>query len=201
MQKKKFFKVRNLVGTALLLALEVVLQFLSMIIPTPVMMNLSLIPITIGAIVYGPISGGFLGLACGLIILLTPNTVTLFMSISPAATIITCLLKTSIAGLLAGLVYIPFKKNNQSVVGSIISSIIVPLFNTLIFSIFCFIFFIEGLKEIGFNLTNYWSIFTGFIGFNFVIEIISNTVICPLIVRAIKTNNQKYREENKEKTH
>lgn len=194
MEKKKLFTVKDIVGTALLLALELVLQLLGSIIPTPVTMNLSLIPITIGAIIFGPISGAFLGLTCGLILILTPNTVTLFMSISPFGTVLTCLVKTALAGLAAGFIYLPFKKKGMNLVGAIIASIVVPLLNTLVFSIFCLIFFMDGLRAQGFAITDYWSLFTVFIGFNFLIEIVSNTVICPMISKAIEmrtASNQK----------
>ena len=180
MEKKKLFSVKDIVGTALLLAVMIVLQLLSMVIPTAVTINLSLIPITIAAILYGPLSGGFLGLVCGAIIVATPNTVNLFMSASPVATVFTCLLKTSIAGVLAGLVYKVFKEKHP-ILGSILASIIVPLINTLIFVVMCNFFFLEALK-----LTNIWQVFAALIGINFLFESISNIIICPSLLQILK---------------
>ena len=185
MQKEKLFLTKNIVGTAVLLAVEIVLQLLGGLIPTPVTINLSLLPITIGAIIFGPISGAFLGLISGVIVLLTPNTVTLFMAISPVGTVITCLTKTLLGGLFAGLAYIPFKEKQNKLVGIILASIIVPVVNTFMFSIFTMIFFLDGLNEMGFNIQNYWMIFTAFIGFNFIFEIIANTVTSPTIALAL----------------
>lgn len=184
MEKKKLFNVKDIVGTALLLAVMIVLQLLSMVIPTAVTINLSLIPITIAAILYGPLSGGFLGLVCGAIILMTPNTVNLFMSASPVATVFTCLLKTSIAGVLAGLVYKVFKEKHP-LLGSILASIIVPLINTLIFVVMCNFFFLEALK-----LTNIWQVFAALIGINFLFELISNVIICPSLLQILKQSQK-----------
>lgn len=195
MEKSRLFNVKNIVGTAILVAVEVILQLIGMIIPTPVTVNLSLVPITIGAILFGPISGGFLGIISGLIILLTPNTVTLFMAISPVGTVITCLTKTMFAGVIAGLAYVPFKNKNMKMIGVIIASILVPLINTFVFSIWCLIFFIDGLNQMGFDLHSYWAIFTGFIGFNFILEIIANTIVTPSIYKAIDASSNKYNRE------
>lgn len=179
MEKKQIFNTKTIVGTGLLVAVEVVLQLFSMIVPSAVNINLSLIPITIGAIVYGPTVGFFLGLVSGGIILASPNTVTVFMAISPGSTVVTCLLKTSLAGLLAGLINKLFKEKHP-LVGTISASIIVPLINTLIFALMCNFFFLKGL-----GLSNFWQIFTVLIGINFLFELITNAIICPTLVNIL----------------
>ena len=179
MEKKKLFNIKGIVGTGLLLAVEVVLQVLSMIIPSAVTINLSLIPITLGAILYGPIAGLFLGVMCGVIVLVTPNTVNLFMAVSPVATILVCLFKTGLAGLLAGFIY-KWLKNKHSVAGSILASLVVPIVNTAIFSVVCYFFFLDAL-----GLKNFWEIFTVLIGINFAFEIVSNTIICPSLLEVL----------------
>ena len=186
MENKKIFSVKGIVGTGLLLAVEVVLQALSMIIPSTVTINLSLIPITIGAIIYGPLSGLFLGVMCGAIVLVTPNTVNLFMATSPVATIFVCLLKTGLAGLLAGFVY-KWLEKKHSIVGSILASLIVPIVNTGLFAVICYFFFLDAL-----GLKNFWEIFTVLIGINFAFELIANVVICPSLLEVlnhVKKNN------------
>ena len=180
MEKKKFFSIRMIVGTALLVAIEVVLQIVSMVLPTAVNLNLALVVITIGAILYGPVVGGFLGFVNGVVILLSPNTVTVFMSISPVGTVITCLLKTTLAGLLAGLLYKWIGKNHD-VVGSVVASVTVPVINTLMFALFTSIFFLEGL-----GLGDFGQIFTVLIGINFLFEIVTNTVISPSLYQVLK---------------
>ena len=194
MEKKRLFNTKTIVGTGLLTALLIVFQALSMVIPTGVNLNLSLIPITIGAILYGPLVGAFLGFACGVVILLSPNTVTFFMSISPVGTVLACLLKTTIAGLLAGFVYRWIRKKNDFA-GVLTASFLVPLVNTLIFAVCTNIFFMSGLTELG--VTNFIEIFTVFIGFNFIFEIITNTVISPVIYRVLKIAIPNKQKEDK----
>ena len=178
MEKKRLFDTNKIVGTGLLTAILIVLQLLSSIIPSGVNLNLALVPITLGAILYGPLVGGFLGLICGVVILASPNTVTVFMAISPIGTVIACLSKTAIAGVLAGFVYKLIGKKHD-LLGAIVASIIVPLINTLVFAIVTNIFFIDSFE----GVNNFIEIFTILIGFNFVFEIITNTVMVPLIYK------------------
>lgn len=180
MEKKKFFNIRMIVGAALLVAIEVVLQLISMVLPTAVNLNLALVVITIGAILYGPVVGGFLGFVNGVVILLSPNTVTVFMSISPVGTVITCLLKTTIAGALAGLLYKWIGKKHD-LIGSVVASITVPLINTMMFALFTQFFFLDGL-----GLGDFGQIFTVLIGINFLFEIVTNTVISPSLYQVLK---------------
>ena len=179
MEKRKI-ETKTIVATGLLVAIEVILQFLSTVIPTGVNLNLSLIPITIGAVLYGPFVGAFLGLVCGAIILVSPNTVTVFMSISPAGTILACLLKTTVAGLLAGFVAKAFKEKNDFL-GVVLASIVVPVVNTLIFVLVTFFFFMEGL-----GLTDFWSIFTVLVGINFIFEILTNVIVVPSLYKVLE---------------
>ena len=98
---------------AILTAIVVVLQCFATFVKIPGLptsFNLALIPITIGAILLGPRAGAWLGLFCGAVVLLLgvtgadPFTYTLFM-IRPFVTILICLVKTTVAGFVAGLVY------------------------------------------------------------------------------------------------
>ena len=183
--EKKRIDTKTIVLAGLLTALTILLQFLSTIIPTGVNLNLALVPITLGAVLLGPYVGAFLGLVCGAVILLSPNTVTVFMAISPVGTILACLLKTTIAGLLAGFVAKAFKEKND-LLSVVLASIIVPLVNTLIFAIIAYFFFLEGL-----GLSDFWSIFTVLIGLNFLFEIVTNVIISPTtykVINQIKRN-------------
>lgn len=189
MEKKNFFNIRMIVGTALLVAIEVVLQLLSMVLPTAVNLNLALIVITIGAILYGPLVGGFLGFVNGTVILLSPNTVTVFMSISPIGTVLTCLIKTTLAGVLAGLLFKWISKKNDFI-GSVVASITVPLVNTMTFAVFTAIFFQKGL-----GLGDFGQIFNVLIGINFIFEIVTNTVITPGLYQILIKSRIKKKED------
>ena len=188
MENKRFFNVKMITTTGILLAIEIVVQLLGNYIVIPggfANLNFSLIIICIGAILYGPFVGGFLGLVSGTLTLFSPSTMSYFFSVSPVGTILTCLLKTTLAGVVAGLVMIPFKKHQKETAGTIVVSILVPTINTGMFAIFCLLFFMKRLQEI--NPNNVASaLFLGMIGFNFIIEVLITTIIAPSLYKIIK---------------
>ena len=66
--------IRKITATAMLTALTVIFQFIgNQIVIGPVSINLSLLPIAIGAILYGPLVGLFLGMVNGALVLLGPG--------------------------------------------------------------------------------------------------------------------------------
>ena len=170
---------QQIVGTGLLLALEIIFQIIGNYLQIgPVNINLSLVTVVLGAVLYGPLSGAVLGFFNGLIVLLSPSTIAIFMPISPVGTVIACLLKCTIAGLVAGLLFKLFK-NKNNLVGLIIASILVPVINTGIFSVVCLLFFRpfleSGVSETFPNIGAF--LIFGVIGINFIVEIVSTTVI------------------------
>ena len=181
MEKKKPFNTKTIALVGMLTAIEIVLQLLSYIIPSAVNINLSLIPIAIGAIIGGPTVGAFLGFASGVIVLVSPNTVTLFMAMSPVGTIITCLTKTTIAGLVAGFIAKALKKHD--IVGSILASFVVPVINTGMFIIFALLFFSEWIG----------GAIAALLGINFLFEVVSTMLIGPtlykILAKAIPNKN------------
>lgn len=196
MEKKKFFTTKMIATTGILLAIEIVLQVLGNYIVIPggfANLNFSLIIITLGAILYGPVVGGFLGLISGVLTLFSPSTISYFFSVSPVGTILACLLKTTVAGIVAGFVFKALKNKNDTL-GSILASIIVPVLNTGIFAIFCILFFKSRLEEI--NPGNIAAaLFLGMIGFNFIIEIIITLIVVPSlykIVLHVDTHNREH---------
>lgn len=175
----KIITTKQIVGTGLLLALEIILQIVGNYLQFgAVNINLSLMTIVLAAVLYGPLSGAILGFFNGLMALLSPSTIAIFMPVSQIGTIMACLLKTTLAGLLAGFVFKPFRNKNHSL-GLIICSVLVPLINTGVFSLFALLFF-RPLLEAGVNEQNpniiAFLVF-GFIGINFVFEIITTVVV------------------------
>ena len=175
----KRITTQQIVGTGLLLALEIIFQIIGNYLQIgPVNINLSLVTVVLGAVLYGPLSGAVLGFFNGLIVLLSPSTIAIFMPISPVGTVIACLLKCTIAGLVAGLLFKLFK-NKNNLVGLIISSLLVPIINTGIFSVVCLLFFRpfleSGVSETFPNIGAF--LIFGVIGINFIVEIVSTTVI------------------------
>lgn len=175
----KRITTQQIVGTGLLLALEIIFQIIGNYLQIgPVNINLSLVTVVLGAVLYGPLSGALLGFFNGLIVLLSPSTIAIFMPISPVGTVIACLLKCTIAGLVAGLLFKLFK-NKNNLIGLIIASILVPVINTGIFSVVCLLFFRpflqSGVSETFPNIGAF--LIFGVIGINFIVEIVSTTVI------------------------
>ena len=197
MEKRRVFTTKMIATTGILVGVEIVLQIIGNYInPGFANINLSLIPIAIGAIMYGPIVGGFLGLVCGVMVLISPSTMQFFMPVSPLGTIIACLLKTTLAGVLAGLVMKLFKPEKK-IYGAILASILVPVVNTGIFSIFALLFFkpiLEGMvasaPEMYANIGV--ALIVGMIGINFILEIISTTILTPSLYKIIEhsSNNK-----------
>ena len=172
--------------TGILLAIEIVLQILGNYIVIPggfANLNFSLIIIALGAIMYGPIVGGFLGFVSGTLTLFAPSTISYFFSVSPVGTVLACLLKTTLAGVVSGFIANALKKNHDTL-GSILASIAVPVINTGIFALFCILFFKSRLVEINSNNIAA-ALFLGMIGFNFIIEIIITLIVVPSLYKIV----------------
>lgn len=182
-------KTRRMVGVAILSAVVVVLQLLGSFIKFgPVSVSLVLIPIVVGAAMYGPGAGAFLGCVFSLVVLLQPDTA-FFYGISFFGTVITVLVKGTTAGFLSGLTYkaISGKKEWLAV---ILAAVVCPLVNTGFFSLGCRIFFWDALAEQGGGNALLFLI-TGMIGLNFLAEFAANVICAPVILRilhAVKKN-------------
>lgn len=177
-------QIRKITGVAILLAIEIVLQAIgNYITPSAVSINLSLIPIALCAILYGPFAGALLGFANGLVVLLSPSTEA-FLSYSLFGTIVTCLLKCTIAGLTAGVVYKLIARKNETV-GAIVSSLVVPIVNTGLFVLAVFTIFFGLFEPIGTTDEVMKYVFLIMIGWNFVIEFVITAVLSPTIARVI----------------
>ena len=183
----KKITTRQIVITGLFLALEIIFQIVGNYLQFgPVNINLSLITIVLAAAMCGPLSGAVVGFFNGLMALLSPSTLAIFMPISPVGTVLACLLKTTIAGLVAGFVF-NLIKNKNKVVALLVSSALVPIINTGIFVIFCLLFFrsflesgvSEAYPDIGAFL-----IF-GVIGINFIFEIATTVVLSTAVGTAL----------------
>ena len=180
----KKITTQQIVGTGLLLALEIIFQVIGNYLQFgPVSINLSLVTIVLAAILYGPLSGAILGFFCGIIVLFSQSTIALFMPVSPLGTVIACLLKCTVAGIVAGYVYKLLKNKNQ-LVAIIVTSVLVPVINTGIFSVVCLIAFrpilasYAGSQSFGDMLT---FLLVGFIGINFIFEIVVTVIVSTIL--------------------
>ena len=188
MNNRKTFEVRTLVGVALFTAIIAVLQALGSFIRFgPFSISLVLIPIVVGAALYGPLWGAWLGFFFGIMVFVTGDA-NLFFGINPLGTIATVLLKGALAGFAAGLVYKALEKVN-SWVAVICAAIVCPVVNTGIFLLGCLLFFLPTVSEwaagAGFENVGSYMIF-GLVGLNFLVEMLINIVFSPVIFRLIK---------------
>lgn len=186
---------KKIAGTGLLTAIVVVLQlFGSAIKFGPFSISLVLIPIVVGAALYGKLSGAWLGLAFGVTVLLSGDAAA-FLTVNPVGTVVTVLLKGMLAGLLAGVVYSLVEKKSKAA-ATICAGITSPIVNTGIFLLGCLVFFMPTVNEwaqgAGFESAGKFMIF-GLVGANFLFELGLNIVLAPVIVKLVSLG----RKENK----
>lgn len=194
--KGKKFSTSTIVGIGLLTAIVVVLQFVSMALRfSAFSITLTLVPIVVGAALYGWKTGAWLGFVFGAAVLLTGDAAA-FLTINPAGTIATVLVKGAMAGLVAGLVYRLIAKKNQ-VAAVLVSSIVAPIVNTGIFLLGCRLFFFDTVAAwgtgLGFENTFVYMI-VGLVGGNFLIELGVNIVLNPAILQIIKIGKKKLKK-------
>lgn len=182
-------KTKNLVGVALFIAIVVVLQMLGGGIKVGSMFSISLvlIPIVVGAALYGWKAGGILGFAFGVAVLASGDAAS-FMAVDPLATVGVVLVKGVCCGMFAGLMYALMGKKYR-VLGVIAAAVTCPVVNTGIFLIGCRLFFYETVamwgQGLGFeNAAAY--MFLGLAGVNFLVELAVNLLLAPVIVRLIR---------------
>ena len=181
-------KTRNMVGIGLFTAIVMVLQFLGGGIKFGMFsISLVLVPIVVGAALYGWKAGAWLGFAFGVAVLLSGDAAA-FLVVDPLGTVLVVLVKGAACGFMAGLVYKLLHKVNK-ILAVFAAAIIAPVVNTGVFLLGCQIFFLETVTEwgmaLGFaNVGAY--MFLGLAGVNFLIELAVNLILAPVIVRLIR---------------
>ena len=183
--KGKKINVRTITGIGLLTAIVVVLQFISMYLLrfSAFSITLTLLPIVVGAALYGWKSGAWLGLVFGAAVLLTGDA-NGFMTLNVPGTIITVLAKGALAGAGCALIYSLIAKKNRTV-AVVAASVAAPVINTGVFILGCLVFFLDPIKAwaAGGNALVY--ILVALVGGNFFIELGINLVLNPVIVRLL----------------
>ncbi len=187
-------RIEALVGTAVLTALVVVLQvFASGVKIGPVSFTFSLVPIVLGAVLYGPISGAFLGGVFGLVVTIATVTgadIGAYMMFEklPVLTVALCMVKGIAAGLVSGLICRAFAKRGHSLPGLFLAAVACPIVNTGIFVAALFAFY-RDVATVWMGSTTYSNLFVyvllGIVGVNFLVELAVNVVLAPGIERVI----------------
>ena len=178
-------KIMRMAAVALLMALVVVMQFVSGLIP-PVSgfsISLVLIPVVLGSALYGPGVGALLGGTFGMIVYI--NCVTgadvggaMVLQANPILCFLVVMGKGILAGLASGWVYRLLKAKN-SYVAMLCAAIVCPVVNTGVFIACMLTFFKDVLSAwaAGGDLVAY--VLTGLVLANFVPELIINVVFSP----------------------
>ncbi len=186
MEKKKF-NTKAIVGLGLLTAIVIVLQAMAISIRFGVFaITLTLVPIIVGAALYGWKAGAWLGFVFGVVVLFTDAGA--FLAVNVPGTIVTCILKGTLAGLCAGAVYRLISKKNK-IAAVITAGVVSPVVNTGVFMLGCVLFFMGTIQEwaagAGFENVGAYMV-TAFVGLNFVLELAINLVLSSAIVAIIE---------------
>ncbi|MBE6712487.1 MAG: ECF transporter S component [Ruminococcaceae bacterium] len=192
-QKKLQNKIQRLVILAVLVALIIVLQGFGVMIPIGIGMAVSLFPIVLGAIMYGPVYGAVLGGTFGIVVavqvlmgkqgLVSAN----MFAENPALTLSLCIFKGIAAGFVSGLVAKLLIKKNLTV-ASLLSAAICPIVNTGIFAFGLQFLYSDGIFDAE---TGPKGAFLTLILTLFALEFIFNLIVSPVIVRVIKALKDK----------
>ena len=177
-------KIQQLVGISIMSAIVVVLQMLGSFVKLGPMASVSLvqIPIVVGAALYGPAAGAYLGGIFGIVVLLQPDTA-FFYGISFLGTVITVMVKGILEGYLSGMTYRAVSRKNQWLAVTLAAAV-APIVNTGIFALGSRLFFWEAYAEMG-NGNAMMILLTVMIGFNFLAEFAVNVVCGPVILRIL----------------
>ena len=178
--------IKKLTFLALMTAIVAVLQFvgafkLGIFSVCPV-----LIPIVLGAAICGPLAGAWLGLVFSVVVLLSGDAAA-FLAVDVLGTILTVILKGTLAGYVSGVLYKLVSRRSVTA-GAITAAVAAPVVNTGVFLLGCLVFFLDTVakwgESLGFASTGAYMIF-GLAGANFLFEFGLNMVLCPVIIRLI----------------
>lgn len=154
--------------------------------------SLTLIPVVLGAAMCGPFVGAWLGAVSGAVFFLTADAAFWF-GLSIPGTIITVMVKGTLAGLFAGLTYTALEKLNRYL-AVLVSAVVAPVVNTGIFLLGSLIFFMDtvsaGALAESMTVGGYLIIF--FVGLNFVFELLVNVILSPAILRIINIKKKSH---------
>ena len=185
-------KLQRMTGLSIFTAVIVVLTVLCTFVRFgPFSITLALAPIVIGAALYGPGAGAYLGGVFGLVVLLTGvfgwdgGTVMYLMSLNAVGCILICIGKGAAAGWVSGLLYRLIARKNMHL-GVVAAAVLCPVVNTGIFIIGMMLFYMSTFESwAGGQAVIYYVIF-GLTGINFLVELAVNLILSSGITSIIR---------------
>ena len=189
----KTTNTKKLTAIAILSALIIVLQIASSFIKFgAVNITLALTPIIIGAALYGPGCGAFLGFVMGLVVFISGllgwdgGFVQLLMGENAIMTVLLCLVKSTAGGYVAGLLYKLISDKNKFA-ATLTAGVALPVVNTGIFVLGMMTIFnptVQSFAE-GSGKSAIAFLLFAMIGINFIIEMVVNIVLSSAVTRII----------------
>ncbi len=185
-------KITRMAQIAMLIALIVVLQLLSYVFAFGTFnLSLVLIPIVVGAILFGPRVGAFLGGVFGVVVTVCcvmgmDKGGNILWNASPVLTAAICIAKGALAGFCAGAVAHTFKGPRSRYVGMVLAAMTAPIVNTAVF--------LAGLVTCFYGTLVDWAGGSGIlyymmvvlVGVNFLVEFFVNVVLSPAVLSIVK---------------
>ncbi len=185
-------RILRLTEVAFLAALVVVLQLLSYTIKLGAFnLSLVLVPVVIGGILLGPKVGALLGGVFGVVVAVAcvagmDTGGFILFTANPFCCILLCLVKGIAAGFISALVYrVLSVKFKSKMLATTLSTIFCPVVNTALFCAGMALFFYDTLVAWAGGTGVIYYMFTGLIGINFVIELLLNVILCPIISQTV----------------
>lgn len=183
----------KMVQIAILMAIIVVLQLLSYVIKIGTFnLSLVLIPIVVGAVLYGPKTGALLGGVFSVVVIACCASGTdlggnILWNANPFLTSAICLVKGVAAGFVAGIIAKAFRNTKNPFVGVVLAACAAPIVNTGLFLLGLSTCFYDILVAwAGGQAVLYYIIF-GLVGVNFIIEFALNLFLSPTVTAIVKT--------------
>lgn len=184
-------KIQKMVGLAIFTAVIVVLQLVATFVKVgPISITLTLIPIVVGAAVYGKGAGAYLGGVFSVVVIICCITGAdaggaMIWNANPFLCVVVCMLKGMAAGFVAGLLY-RLISQKSTIGGAVVAAVLSPIVNTGIFCLGLALFFRPILVEWAGGTDVLYYILFGLLGVNFLVELGVNIVLSPVIVRVLK---------------
>lgn len=186
---KSTAQTRRLTQLAILIALEAVLTFtpLGFIMVPPISITLLHIPVIVGAILMGPSAGGILGLAFGLFSMIKASTAAAspadmafspFLSGSPLASVVMCILPRVLLGVIAGGLYLLLsRKVKAEAVTMGISAVAATFLHSMM---------VLGLLSLLFQALPLKDVIAALIGVNCLLEMLAAAVVTAAVCVPVK---------------
>lgn len=202
MKTKSNVKTTRLVQIALLVAIILILAFtpLGYIKTLGLEITLIVIPVTIGAIILGPVGGAILGGVFGITSFIQCFGMSAFgatlLSINPLGTFIVTIIPRILMGWLTGLLFVGLRRTNMNKnVAIALANLAGPLFNTIFFMSGLILFFyktdyIQGFADY-FGTNSILSFVIAFVGINGLVEAAACFIIGTAISKALDAYQEK----------